>query len=415
MLYQLWKNSNHWEKEDPKLSQLRKNPITLTHLDEILDQIPLKPGIFTLMGSRQVGKSTLLRLFAKKALIKIKPENLVLLEGDTLENWKELWHTLESYLDTLDKNSLNAILVDEVSAIVDWHKAIKILADQGKLEKTILILTGSSAVSLKESGEFFPGRRGAHSKLNFEIFPASFKHISKHIRLEEYFILGGFPWAINEYLRLGTIPDYVGEIYFSWLRGEFLKRGKSELLLKHLLTALAKRLGTPFSHNTLAKEMGLSSNDTARQYLELLQNCYAIEELYWMNPFENEIAPKKNRKFYPIDPLLFHLFIQEGSLLGLHPKHALPAELAGKIAELVVFNELIRKKRCKGYFLGKKEIDFVPECIEVKYQNRVSLNEFSWFEKFSPKNQKLVVLTKNDHFKSEKIEGLPLKEWLLKN
>lgn len=413
MTYQPWVQNPQWEESDPRLKQLAENRVRLPHLDQVLREIPLGEGIFSILGPRQVGKSTLLRLIAKKGLKQLPPKAVLLIEGDEIESWRELRSVLIEAIDPFPRTKFRGcILIDEITGITDWHRCIKTLADQGLFSGILVLYTGSSVTSLATAGELFPGRRGRHSKTNFELLPVSYRDLSKHLTLEEYFVTGGFPWAINEYLRLGVLPEYVGEIYWSWIRGEFLKHGKSDVILRHLVKALARRVVTGFSYNTMAREMGIASNDTARQYLELLNDCFATYEVLWMDPYKQALAPRKNRKFYPIDPLLFHLFHRGGTLLGLHPKQQLPPELAGQIAEGVVCQELRRIHQTVGYWSGKREIDFVPFFVEVKYQTRVIPQEFLWFEKISPKRNKLIVLTKNDRFHVGSVKGIPLKEWL---
>ncbi|MBI4402992.1 MAG: ATP-binding protein [Deltaproteobacteria bacterium] len=410
MLYQPWTTIERWETVDPKLKQLERAPFRLPHLDAALEKIPDGFGIFGLLGPRQVGKSTLLRLLAKQQLRKFAPDRVVIVEGDAFETWRELLDTLTAFLAS---ERPAAILIDEITAIREWHRSLKLLADRGSLEKVKVIYTGSSAMTLREGGEFFPGRRGTNAVTNIHLVPASYRHVHKKMNLETYFKVGGFPWAVNEYLRLGAIPDYVGEIYWSWLKGELLKRGKSEVLLRHILHALVPRITSGVSQNKLAREMGITSNETARQYLELLVLCFALNEVPWFDPVHKILSPRKNKKYYPIDPFLYHMFASSGLYANQWMAIDTRTETMGTVAELVVCQELIQKHPDLGYWSGKREIDFVPPMIEVKYQNTVSPGEFAWFEKTVPKPQRLTVLTKVSQFNFGRVRAMPLEEWLL--
>lgn len=415
MIYRPWRDDSNWEEKDPKLKQLEESSIRLPHADPVVKALSPQEGIFSILGPRQVGKSTLLRLIAKKCLKKCPADQVILVEGDEYESWRDLRATLAGFLQALPSRALKAcFLIDEITGIPEWHRAIKTLADQGLLAHIFVVLTGSSSASLKEGGEFFPGRRGRHRQVDFELLPATYRHLKDHLSLEEYFVVGGFPWAVNEYLRLKVLPDYVGEIYWSWLKGEFLKRGKSDSLLRHLVKALVLRQSTGFSNNTMAREIGISSHDTAREYLQLLHDCFAVCEVLWMDPSEKTIAPRKNRKYYPLDPLLFHLFRQGGTLSGLKPGGTLEQNLVGPIAEAVVCQELRHRTKELYYWLGKREIDFLPFFIEVKYQEHVSSREFNWFEKMAPQKKKLLVLTKQDSFDAGRVHAMPLREWLIR-
>lgn len=414
MIHQPWIQNQHWEQADSKLKQLDELSFRLPHADTILSQLPLASGIFSILGPRQVGKSTLLKLLARKALSRLSPASLAMVEGDALESWRELFSIASTFVDSLPVATFRGcLLIDEITSIDQWHRAIKLLADQGKLDGVLVVYTGSSTTSLRAGGELFPGRRGRHRRTDFELHPASFRHLHERMSFEDYLTIGGFPWAVNEYLRLGIVPDYVGEIYWGWIKGEFFKRGKSEHLLRHALHALSQRVGTGLSHHAFAREMGLASNETARQYVELLMECFAIVEVPWLDPNKGVIAPRKNRKYYPTDPFLFHLFRTAGAFSGLNPKEPPDPEDAGKIAEGIVAHELFRLGSDVNYWAGTREIDFVaPAFLEVKYQSRVTPQEFSWFEKTFPKRE-LLVLTKNDHFHLGRVRAIPLKEWLL--
>ncbi len=419
MFYQPWLHHANWHENDSKLCELHKSATRLPHLDAVLQEIPVKPGIFSLLGPRQVGKSTLLKLFAKKCLKTIDSNCLLYVNGDEIETWQELKSGLADFCNQWKDNQIG-ILIDEVTSIPDWHRAIKTLADHGYLQTTVLLYTGSSMISLKHSGELFPGRRGRHSQVDFTLNPASYRQLQHVISLEDYFMIGGFPWAINEYLRLGIVPNYVGDMYWSWLQGEFLKKGKSNRLLKHMVHAIAQRTHTGFSQNSLAREMGIVSNDTARQYMELLMDSFAVNHIMWADFQTGTISPRKNGKYYPIDPLLFHLFHANGIWPDASILHNMSSDTYGKLAEVIVCQELHRRypDYLISYWQGKKEIDFIVHMnanmhyIEVKYQSRVTANEFAWFKKHASSHASLTVITKNSHFYDDCIRGIPLQDWL---
>ena len=51
-------------------------------------------------------------------------------------------------------------MLDEITAVKDWTRAVKYLVDAGALENIYLLLTGSSTVEIKRGYERMPGRRG---------------------------------------------------------------------------------------------------------------------------------------------------------------------------------------------------------------------------------------------------------------
>ena len=66
---------------DPHLKLLGKQP--LIYHSPLLKQIPHKePGIFTLSGGRQIGKTTLLKQWMARLLeLQVAPENIVYVTG----------------------------------------------------------------------------------------------------------------------------------------------------------------------------------------------------------------------------------------------------------------------------------------------------------------------------------------------
>ena len=67
------------------------------------------------------------------------------------------------------------LILDEITFVREWNRGIKALADEGHFRKGFCILTGSDTVVLNEASACFPGRRGNASKVDFHIFPLTFK------------------------------------------------------------------------------------------------------------------------------------------------------------------------------------------------------------------------------------------------
>jgi hypothetical protein len=62
-----WQGKQEFLRQDPSLRRLRAN--TFVHEPELLARLPLStPGIYTLVGGRQVGKSTLLKQLMQRLL-----------------------------------------------------------------------------------------------------------------------------------------------------------------------------------------------------------------------------------------------------------------------------------------------------------------------------------------------------------
>ena len=422
MINQPWVTKPHWEASDPKLSLLAQSPVRMPHTQNLAESIPLSPpGIIIVRGPRQTGKSTFLRQYVQQALASgLPPENIGLVEAESLQSRQDLLGELQTFRN--GHEGFDLILIDEITSLSSWWLALKIAVDEGTLASSLVICTGSSAYDLREQADLLPGRRGRRYPVDFELLPVRYAEVCNHLSLDDYFLTGGFPWAINEFLKLNLIPSFVYELYAAWIKGVFIRQRQSMHTLVPLLNYIVERSGTGLSVANMARDCGIGSNHTAESYLSLLEESYALLVARWSEPGSNTDAPRKNRKFFSADPFLFHLF----SVFGRSPEEAFTTSMArraspqimGKLVESLVASEL---RRCSGqlplrYFLGRKEIDFIgDEAVEVKYQNNVTMREFEWMSTVLPKGMRATVVTKQTRSRSGNLRAVPLAEWLLED
>lgn len=419
MLIQPWISDSSWTESDPKLLQLRQQSLVLKHTSVLVNQIPFHPpGIIFVRGPRQCGKSTFLRQYILKALEDgFHPSNIGLIEAEACDDRHELLGIIQNFIHASTKK--NVLLIDEISSIEKWWLSLKIAADQGTIRGSLVICTGSASDDITEGADLLPGRRGKRSPVNFDLLPVRFVDVKEHLTLDEYFLTGGLPWAINEFIRQKTIPPYIYELYGSWILGAFIRQRHSVVSVPSMLRYIAARVGTPLSVQTMTRDCGIGANRTSETYLSLLDRNYALLISFWQEPGTDGCAPRKNRNFFPSDPLLYHLFTDFGRALDMSFTNSIDRcadpKSRGKLAECVVAAELRRRPGMYPlhYFLGKREIDFMgDEAIEVKYQNRVSIDEFAWTRKVLPVNMRLTVITKEFTSSRGNIQCIPLKQWL---
>lgn len=419
MLTQAWLHDPDWGKKDTKLREAREQPLALAHTRELAEKIPLHPSGFLLVrGPRQVGKSTFLRDFASRCLEQgIEPDNLVFCDAEMAVDRHALHAALESWLVT--RRGYTVILIDELTAVEKWWLAIKILADQGKSRECLILGTGSSAEDLAEGADLLPGRRGRRYPVDYEMLPVPYSAVHGRLSIPEYLLTGGYPWAINEYLRFGFIPPHVYSLQGSGISGSFMKKRMLPGDLGILLRYLAAHQGSPVSVTGLSRDCGMGSNHTGEEYLFILDRIYSLLPCRWADPGKLVPAARKNRKFYAADPLLFHVFSAmgtgwDGAFLSSQERLRDPS-LLGRMVEGLVAAELRRRGASElKYWSGSKEIDFVGDTfVEVKYQNQVSPAEFSWVRDLLPRGKDLVVITKSTKSDMGRVRLVPLEEWLL--
>lgn len=310
----------HFQDLDPQLRRLKTQ--AYVHHALLLDELPQNiPGIYTLSGGRQIGKTTLLKQWMAKLLKQgIQPQKIAFFSGELIEDQHALFHLLKHQLERMPTDALCYLLLDEVTYIRDWDKAIKYVADIGFLDNVVLILTGSDLILMQEARMRFPGRRGKADKVNFHLHALSFREVVelKHGRLvepsvdllftefEAYLIHGGYLTAINDYMTEGRILNASLMTYADRIRGDMVKRGKQEHYLKEVLGAVIKRAGSQVTWNSLAKDLSIDHPKTVADYLILLQSMDALFVQSALIEDKLVAAPKKARKLFFSDPFIFH-------------------------------------------------------------------------------------------------------------
>jgi uncharacterized protein len=304
----------HFGERDPQLRRLLKQHYI--HRPALLNELPVNiPGIYTLGGGRQIGKTTLLKQWMEKLLGEgIPPAAIAFFSGELIDDHHSLLHLLQTQLASMPTKTLRYLLIDEITYIRDWDKAIKYAADAGLLDDVVCILTESDLVLMQEARMRFPGRRGIAEKADFHLYPLSFRELvilthqenDLFSAFQQYLCHGGFLTAINNMAMHGKILDATLTTYSDWIRGDMLKRGKQEHYLREILSAIIKRYNSQITWNTLAHDLSIDHPKTVADYAALLTSMDTL----FIQPalLEDKLtaAPKKARKLMFMDPFIFH-------------------------------------------------------------------------------------------------------------
>ena len=375
-------------------------------------------ALHIIKGPRQVGKTTLLKLFIRNLLAdrKVSAKDVLFLSLDAARTVDEVLETILYYFKTVRTSNRRYLFLDEASFHSEWPRAIKVLIDMGFDRNATFVVTGSSALDLKRSSEKLPGRRGKGR--DFVLLPLSFGQflgiLYPQIQLapvdsisefsqktqEDFFDLhmyktelegalltylhtGGFPAWIDNHLKAES-DEHLLMTFRAIIEGDMARLRKNTSQLMHLALPLLKHIGNPVDWKKLADETGMGSHHTAHDYVSILADSYI---LYFLQALDtNKKLPKlrKGKKIYPFDPVITKV------LLNYHPYLNIenPA-----LIEAVVGSHLLRKSRFVHaglssvsdlfYWQSKagKEVDFVLldqkglQPVEVKYQNQVTLRD----------------------------------------
>lgn len=364
------------------------------HLDnKIKDHFSKYKQILILLGSRQVGKTTIIK--------KLFPDsNYFLVDNEPIKKIFESYD-IEAYKTIINKRYKN-IIIDEIHLLSDPGRAAKIIYDQ--LNDFNLIIIGSSSFHIKnKTSESLAGRKidyniypltfseylcqkETETDLNFNIFNKiinsknnlsnnSYKFDIENI-LENILIYGQYPYAINYPADKKYILNFVDSLIFKDILELNLIENKS--LAKNLLKLLALQIGNLINYSELALNLKADQR-TIKRYIEIFEQSFILFRLYpYSKNKRDEIS--KAPKIYFYDTGLRNAIINNFSSIDLRPdKGALFENFI--IAEMIKQNSYLDKIFNFYYWRTKQgsEIDLVLEGdnklfgVEIKYiKNRVN-------------------------------------------
>ncbi len=307
-----------------------------------------------LLGARQVGKTTLVRLLLQEA-----GREALWLNGDE----PDVRALLADVTSTRLRNIIGThdlVVIDEAQRIPNAGLTVKLLVDEAP--DVQVIATGSSALHLSdELAEPLTGR-----KFTFPLFPLSFGELVAHHglleetrQIERRLVFGSYPEVV-------THPDDASarlkELASSYLYQDILALDqiRKPALLDKLLRALALQVGSEVSYNELGQTVG-ADNQTISRYVDLLEKVFVVFKLpAFSRNVRNEI--KKGKKIYFYDN-----GIRNAVIGNLNP---LPRRTdVGPLWENYVISERIKHLRNEGRAVRshfwrttqQQEIDYVED------------------------------------------------------
>ncbi|MHA1832931.1 MAG: ATP-binding protein [Candidatus Baldrarchaeia archaeon] len=359
MNIKILRNLNPWWEDKPDIHVQLWRKQRYRWIPKWITNIPLEPfSLNFILGPRQVGKTTGIKLLITKLLEKVQPEAIIYINCEIFPDFTSLRKLLEEYLEfkRTEKIEISYIFLDEVTSLNEWWKAIKVLIDSGQVLNDIVTVTGSSSLKIKGDIELFPGRTGKGKTI--EVLPLSFKkyveihgvkkyklYYSEVLKLfEKYLETGGFPSSINE------LP--VDDILNSFV-GEFIRFRKSLEISKEVFASLISKIPSSMSYRAIASETSGYSYKIVQEYLEFFKNLYIIGIAYLKT---DKVYYRKEKKFFFRDPLLLRLFsFWSGAKF-----------VESAIFENVIQEHLYRKFNEIYYFKNRYEIDCIAGELKVE-------------------------------------------------
>jgi len=425
-----------WEL-DKHLRALRAQIYQYEH--PLIAELPRRiPGIYTIGGSRQVGKTTLLKQWMAALMEEgVKPQSIIFLTGELIDDYHELIDSLQKITEHKPASEYYYIIIDEITYVNQWDRGIKFAADAGMLDECIVVLTGSDLSLMQSARMTFPGRRGMADEVDFHIYSLSFREfltlknavsdlesicqvdespdptVMKTLYEEfgQYQKHGGYLTAINDVARNGVINVATLKTYSDWIRGDVLKRDKSERYLREIVDAIIKRYNKQVTWNNISDAISIDSHKTVADYCELLSIMDALFIQSALIEDKLVAAPKKARKLTFTDPFIYHALKQWLNPVT-DPNETINRDIidpmtSSDLVEAIVSNHY-RRYYPTYYIKAEGEIDvayvdkntFWP--IEVKWRNQLRPKDTKQLSKY----KRAKILSKSNH--PSQIDSIPI-------
>ena len=333
--------------------ELMSRPYLKRSIGQDVDLLLGSRLIKLITGPRRVGKST-------QALLMLRDKNFAYLNFDNLA-LLDVWNA-DLVMRMLDDvyPGYEYILLDEVQNLAAWDLWVSELYRMGKN----LVITGSNAKML--SSEMATVLTGKY--LQVEMLPFSLeeffdwngldlRHLKEEqqadasVLMDDYLRNGGYPEVVAS--RLLT-RSYLDTLFDSIVWKDVAKRYnvRHTTSLNDLAMYLVSNICSPVSANELAGELGFSSVNTVKKFMDYLHEPYLF---YYLSRYDNKLRlmKKSPRKVYIVD----NGFVAAKAF-------ALSDNL-GHLLENQVFVELLRRgydtDKTLFYYRSRnnKEVDFV--------------------------------------------------------
>lgn len=384
--------------------------------------------VILITGSRQVGKSTMLKekLCSRYEYVVLDDFN----ELDLAKNDPALFL----------KNHKIPLIVDEVQRAPDLFLQLKYVVDQSP-EKGKIVLTGSQSYKLLQKvSDSLSGRvciidmasLSMREKLQLD-FNLCFLPVDEYFdarseKLKKYDNL----WS---HIQRGSMPELYAEnmewesFYRSYVR-TYLERDVAELInvknlikFNNFMKCLAARTGELVNADAIARDVGVSVK-TIQEWTSILESSGIIRLLH---SYENNITNRtvKTPKVYFMDTGLVCYLVGWSS-----PQVAMNGAMSGALFENFVISEIIKSYYNSGhdgqnlYFYrdkDKHEIDLIIEKdgilypVEIKKSSRPTMDmarHFSVLSKIPGKtsgNGCILCQCEKKMYLSDNIVALPIE------
>lgn len=262
----------------------------------LINEIPKLLSFFPvlgLIGPRQVGKTTLVKVLSEQL-----PKPILYLDLENLNDYTLLEKDPQWFLE---QQTDKIVVIDEVQRMLSLFPLLRSLIDQKPEGGRFILLGSASPELLAKSSETLAGRIVYRELTSIRLDEAK----QSNIGLEQHWLRGGFPRAL-------LAPD--AELWYDW-QESFMKTyvetdlrllglKASPIVIQKLLRMLVTIQGMTVNYSNIGNSMGISGV-TIQNYMDYLEHSFIIRRLqpYFVNVGKRLV---KSPKLYFRDAGMLH-------------------------------------------------------------------------------------------------------------
>lgn len=371
-------------------------------LQERVEKSLMRYPVVGILGSRQVGKTTLAKMIKNRMKRKVIYLDMELPSDLNKLQDPELY--LSHFEDTL-------VIIDEIQRMLSLFPLLRALVDRKRTAGRFLILGSASPELIRHSSESLAGRVIYH-----ELSPFSLAEINSE-DIQKLWLRGGYP---ESYLPKSNDGSYTWREAFikTYLEMDVPQLGIHipAQQLRRFWTMIAHSHGQLWNACKIAGSLGISA-PTVRSYLDILEETFILRQI---QPYHTNIKKRliKSRKVYIRDSGLLHTLLNIRTIEDLHGHPSLGNSWEGFIVEQIIG---VLPERWQVYFYrtgAGAEIDLVlfdskhkPIAIEIKYSMSPKVDRGFWnaYEDLSCKKGYIVYPGAESYPLGKKVFTLPVK------
>ena len=333
--------------------------------DVVTQYLDIFPAV-VILGSRQCGKSTLIKMMADQW------GDFLYLDMENRDDWAKL----EEPSLLFQNNSEKTICLDEIQLRPELFSVLRSEIDRDRRPGRFILLGSASQSLVKNSSETLAGRIGI-----IDLTPFLITEVSpiESFDLKRFWWRGGYPDSYN------ANSDESSMLWRENFIRTYVERDIPQLgyqitsmQMLRLMTMLAHSQGQLLNASKLGESLGIT-HPTVRRHIDILEQTYLVRTLqpYFANTKKRMV---KSPKVYLRDSGLLHQLLSINDLLG---QPVFGASWEGLVIENVCAS--IRNATFSFYRTATgNEIDLIVEksaktiAIECKASTAPQLTEGFW-------------------------------------